>query len=150
MSKQVQHCKYSLLTQRPLTMTTWCSLHKCWSKYRVSIIEYKYCTDRHRPSSTSTSTSTGLHAIPVLQSKSLQVYITKFCSSFLAMVTSKWNIPYNLAWRICTIVMDNSLQSKRLEELRIYLQKFWDEIYNYIHVHHHPNIWAFNRKEKLS
>ena len=36
---------------------------------------------------------------------------------------TKRNIPYNLARRICTIVTNNSLRSKRLEELREYLQR---------------------------
>ena len=36
---------------------------------------------------------------------------------------TKRNIPYNMARRICTIVTDTTLRSKRLEEFKSYLQK---------------------------
>lgn len=36
---------------------------------------------------------------------------------------TKRNIPFNLARRICTIITDKTLRSKRLEELKIFLQR---------------------------
>ena len=36
---------------------------------------------------------------------------------------TKRNIPFNLARRICTIVTDQTLRSRRLEELKTYLQQ---------------------------